>query len=199
MGVINTGSFAKALWPGINAWYGAAYKEWSEEYGNLFDIESSSKAFEEEVGISGFGLAAQKTEGRGIQYDEASQTWVTRYQHATYALGFVVTQEMIEDNQYDLTIIGTHFHNTGAEDRAIFYGHGGGFVDVELEEQTFYEGVHIFRLLLKLPRATIGEDHGFDLGFAKRVDGGIDASLSDVVTDGRSKLICTVVKRVSVG
>jgi hypothetical protein len=106
MGVITTGSFAKALWPGINKWWGQAYKEWKEEYPALFSIESSSKAFEEEVGVSGFGLPAEKTEGRGISYDDASQSFVMRYQHKTYALGFVITQEMIEDNQYDITVIG---------------------------------------------------------------------------------------------
>jgi len=106
MGVINTGSFAKALWPGINKWFGDSYKEWPEEYKALFDIETSKKAFEEEVGISGFGLPSVKAEGEGIIYDEARQSFITRYQHKVYALGFVVTREAIEDNQYDLTILG---------------------------------------------------------------------------------------------
>jgi hypothetical protein len=106
MGAINTGSFAKALWPGINAWYGQSYKEWPEEYSDLFDTEKSSKAYEEEVGVSGFGLAAEKAEGTGLLFDEASQSWVNRYVNKTYALGFIVTQEMIEDNQYDITVIG---------------------------------------------------------------------------------------------
>src|SRR5512137_1273282 len=102
MGIINTGSFAKALWPGINAFFGAAYKEWPEEYRQLFDEEKSTKAYEEDVAVSGFGLAAEKTEGRGIMFDDASQSYIFRYVNKTYALGFIVTQEMIEDNQYDL-------------------------------------------------------------------------------------------------
>jgi len=106
MGVINTGSFAKALWPGINAWFGQTYNEWPEEYKDLFATESSSKAYEEEVGVSGFGLAAEKSEGSGILYDEASQSFVNRYTNKTYTLGFIVTQEMIEDNQYDISVIG---------------------------------------------------------------------------------------------
>ena len=106
MGVINTGSFAKALWPGINKWFGEAYKEWPEEYKMLFDIETSKKAYEEEVGVSGFGLPSEKAEGAGIVYDEAKQSFTMRYQHKTYALGFVVTEEAIEDNQYDLTVLG---------------------------------------------------------------------------------------------
>lgn len=106
MGIINTGSFAKALWPGINAWFGLRYKEWPTEYTALFDEEKSGKAFEEEVGVSGFGLAAEKAEGAGITFDEASQSFVMRYNNKTYSLGFIITQEMIEDNQYDLTVIG---------------------------------------------------------------------------------------------
>jgi hypothetical protein len=106
MGVINTGSFAKALWPGINAWFGQSYNEWPTEYTDLFDTEKSTKAYEEEVGVSGFGLAAEKSEGSGILYDEASQSFVNRYTNKTYTLGFIVTQEMIEDNQYDITVIG---------------------------------------------------------------------------------------------
>jgi phage major head subunit gpT-like protein len=106
MGVINTGSFTKALWPGINKWFGTAYAEWPEEYTKLFDVESSNKAFEEEVGVMGFGLASMKPEGAGITYDEAAQGFINRYINRTYALGFIITQEAIEDNQYDVTNLG---------------------------------------------------------------------------------------------
>jgi len=36
MAIINTGSFGKALWPGINAWYGQAYNEHPVEYTDIF-------------------------------------------------------------------------------------------------------------------------------------------------------------------
>lgn len=101
-GVINSGSFAKALWPGVNAWYGKAYDEYSVEYTSLFDKFSSSKAWEEDVGISSFGLAVQKGEGAPISYDSEQQAFVTRYQHVVYALGFIITREMMEDDQYDV-------------------------------------------------------------------------------------------------
>lgn len=106
MGVINTGNFAKALWPGIRNWFGQTYKEWPEEYTQLFDTETSKRAYEEEVGISGYGLAHELSEGAGVQYDEASQSFVMRYVNKTYVNGFIVTQTMIEDNQYDLSVIG---------------------------------------------------------------------------------------------
>jgi hypothetical protein len=76
------------------------------EYTDLFDTESSTRAYEEEVGVSGFGLASETSQGAGVVYDEAKQTFVSRYTNKTYTHGFIITQEMIEDNQYDLSIIG---------------------------------------------------------------------------------------------
>lgn len=102
MSVITSSSFAKALWPGVNAWYGRAYSEYPEEYTKLFDKYTSNKAFEEDVGISSFGLAVQKSEGAPISYDSERQGFITRYQHAVYALGFIITREMMEDDQYDV-------------------------------------------------------------------------------------------------
>lgn len=102
MSIINTGSFAKALWPGVNAWYGKSYTDYKVEYTDLFDTFSSNKAFEEDVGISSFGLAVQKSEGAPISYDTERQGFTTRYQHVVYALGFIITREMMEDDQYDI-------------------------------------------------------------------------------------------------
>jgi len=102
MSIINSGSFAKALWPGVNAWYGKAYNEYDTEFDKLFDKNTSTKAFEEDVGVSSFGLAVQKGEGSPISYDSERQAFTTRYQHAVFALGFIITREMMEDDQYDV-------------------------------------------------------------------------------------------------
>jgi len=102
MSVINSSSFAKALWPGINAWYGKAYDEYPVEYTDLFDTYTSRKQFEEDVGISSFGLAVQKPEGSPITYDTERQGFITRYNHTVFALGFIVTREIYEDDQYDV-------------------------------------------------------------------------------------------------
>ena len=99
---ITTGNFSKALWPGINAWYGKAYNEHKVEYTDLFSKYSSRKAWEEDVSLSGFGLAQVKGEGDAVSYDTERQGFVTRYTHVTYALGFVITREMVEDDLYDV-------------------------------------------------------------------------------------------------
>ena len=106
MGVINTGSFAKALWPGVSTWYGQKYDEWPVEYKDLFDEESSTKAYEEDVGVSGFGLAEEVTEGGKTPFDEARQAFINRYINKTYRKGFIVTMEAMEDAQYDLASLG---------------------------------------------------------------------------------------------
>ena len=100
MSVITSSSFAKALWPGVNAWYGKAYNDYATEWDKLFDKNTSDKAYEEDVGLSSFGLAAIKSEGAPIQYDTERQGFTSRYNHVVYALGFIVTREIFEDDQY---------------------------------------------------------------------------------------------------
>lgn len=138
MGVITTSSFAKALWPGVNAWYGKAYNDYQPEWDKLFDKNTSSKAFEEDVGVSSLGLAAIKAEGAAITYDSERQGFTTRYNHVVYALGFMITREMYEDDQYDIVgkkkanalarsmrqskeIVGANVYN-----RAVTSGYTGG-------------------------------------------------------------------------
>jgi hypothetical protein len=102
MSVINTGSFGKALWPGINKWYGDAYTEYPVEWDKIFSKNTSRKNFEEDVSTSMFGLAQQKGEAGAVSYDTAQQGFVDRYTHVVYALGFVITKEMVEDDLYDV-------------------------------------------------------------------------------------------------
>lgn len=97
MGVITTGNFAKDLVPGVKTWFATKYKEYPIEYLDIFDKMTSNKAFEEEVGVTGFGLAQIKTEGAGISYDDQSQGYISRYTHVTYGLGFIITREMHDD------------------------------------------------------------------------------------------------------
>jgi len=100
-GVITTGNHPKALWPGIQAWFGASYKEYPEEYREIFEVVKSTKAYEEDVGLSGFGLATLKGEGTAISYDSESQKFTKRYSHTTWGLGYAVTEEELEDGQYE--------------------------------------------------------------------------------------------------
>jgi hypothetical protein len=100
MGVITTAAIAKALYPGVKTWYGQKYAEYPEEWPEIFKRETSERAFEEEVGLTGFGLYQQKNEGAGISFDAMSQAFITRYNMIVWGLGFIITREMIEDNLY---------------------------------------------------------------------------------------------------
>src|SRR6056300_1098377 len=91
----------KELEPGLNALFGLEYARYEQEHTEIFDTESSDRAFEEEVMLSGFGSAPVKTEGSGISYDNAEETFTARYTHETIALAFAITEEAIEDNLYD--------------------------------------------------------------------------------------------------
>lgn len=102
MAVITTGTHPKALWPGIKAWWGRSYDEHQVEYTDLFDVETSDKAYEEEVEITGFGLAPVKPQGSAISYDTELQGAITRFVHVAYALGYIVTYEELRDNLYEV-------------------------------------------------------------------------------------------------
>jgi hypothetical protein len=102
MAIITTSSFAKALWPGVNTWYGDAYTQYPVEWDKLFEKNTSRKAFEEDVGASYFGLATVKTEGAPVTYDSSRQGFTSRYNHVVYALGFIITREIYEDDLYDV-------------------------------------------------------------------------------------------------
>jgi len=99
-GVINNGSHPKLLWPGIHAVWGQMYDQHPAEYTDLFDVQGSQKAYEQDVQVTGFGLAPVKGQGAAIQYDSEMQGWVTTYAHVAYALGYIVTKEELDDNLY---------------------------------------------------------------------------------------------------
>jgi hypothetical protein len=98
---ISTQTHPKLLWPGIqDLWGDYFYGEHDSEYDKLFEVDDSSKAYEEDVQITGFGLAPVKTQGGSISYDTEHQGFVQRYTHVAYALGYVVTHEELKDNLY---------------------------------------------------------------------------------------------------
>lgn len=97
---IGTYTHPKALWPGIHEWWGTNYADWPEEWSKLVDATNSNQNYEEEVQNVSFGLVPTKAEGAGITYDTETQGFITRYTHVTYAMGYIVTKEEMEDNLY---------------------------------------------------------------------------------------------------
>jgi len=98
---ISRSQLVKELEPGLNALFGLEYKNYADEHTQIFDIENSDRAFEEEVMLSGFANASVKPEGSSVNFDTAQESFTARYTHETLALAFSITEEAIEDNLYD--------------------------------------------------------------------------------------------------
>jgi hypothetical protein len=135
MSATNTGNIAKLLWPGLNAIWGE-YKDHQMEYKDLFTTQSSEKAYEEDQLIPGLGLAPQKSEGAAVVYDTLSQGITSRYTNLAYSLGFVLTREALDDNQYKgkalkaMKMLARSFRQTKETVGANVYnrGHTSGYV-----------------------------------------------------------------------
>ena len=98
---ISRAQLVKELEPGLNALFGLEYDRYTNETAEIFTTETSDRAFEEEVMLSGFGSAATKAEGAAVTFDDAKEAFTARYTHQTVALAFAITEEAIEDNLYD--------------------------------------------------------------------------------------------------
>ncbi|MDB9996614.1 Mu-like prophage major head subunit gpT family protein [Gammaproteobacteria bacterium] len=98
---ISRAQLAKELEPGLNVLFGMEYDRYDAEHAEIYDTESSDRAFEEEVMLVGFGNANTKSEGAGVQFDSANEAYSARYTHETIALAFALTEEAMEDNLYD--------------------------------------------------------------------------------------------------
>ena len=98
---ISRSQLVKELEPGLNALFGLEYKQYENQHEQIYTKETSDRAFEEEVMLSGFAQAQVKPEGSGVTFDNAQETFTARYTHETVALAFSITEEAIEDNLYD--------------------------------------------------------------------------------------------------
>ncbi len=97
---ISRAQLAKELEPGLNSLFGLEYNTYDQEYTEIFSVEDSDRAFEEEVLLTGFGSAPTKSEGQGVQFDNANESYTARYTHDTVGLAFALTEEAVEDNLY---------------------------------------------------------------------------------------------------
>ena len=98
---ISRAQLAKELEPGLNALFGMEYDRYENQHSEIYPTESSDRAFEEEVMLSGFGAAPNKSEGSAVNFDDAGEAYTARYNNETIALAFSITEEAIEDNLYD--------------------------------------------------------------------------------------------------
>jgi hypothetical protein len=99
-GVITRSNHPDALWPGVKAWYGKNYETLPMLWSDVFERQTSNKAYEKVIESTGFGLAVAKPEGSSISYDSDQEGVVNTFTHVVYGLGYIVTREELEDNLY---------------------------------------------------------------------------------------------------
>lgn len=103
-GIFTTGSAPKRLLPGVEGWFGNAYKQYKPEYTEIFETLTSSKNYEEIVGLVGMGLGITKEQGGPVEYASPRQGFTSRFTHVNYGLGFIITQEALDDDQYAMSM-----------------------------------------------------------------------------------------------
>jgi hypothetical protein len=99
-GTISTGSLPRLLQDGVNKVFGDSLKEHDTKWDKMFSIHQSSKNFEVDVQLEGFTRATSKNEGDDITFDSRQQGFTPKYQHTTFAKGYIVTEEALEDELY---------------------------------------------------------------------------------------------------
>ena len=95
-GVITTGSFPKALKPGVHEFFGMSYDQKEQQCKFLFSTEQAKYGTEQDVSTSGTGLAPVKDEGGSVKYDSAEQFYTNRSEMIVYGLGIQITREEMD-------------------------------------------------------------------------------------------------------
>src|SRR3990167_4260368 len=97
-------NFGDLLAPGFMDVYHEEFDRYPDEYTQIFNLKNSARQYEDLTGVSGFGLVPDKNEGEPTTYDDPIQGFNRRLTHTTRSLGFRVTEEMWEDDLYDVMV-----------------------------------------------------------------------------------------------
>ena len=95
---IQSSTIVDALDANLNEMFQDGLKSWDDEYTKIFNIEDSDKQSEKDSYESGFVQMPEKSEGSTATYDTILPGISKTYTHKTYALGYEITEEAIEDN-----------------------------------------------------------------------------------------------------
>lgn len=98
------GAFPQLLATGAHA----VFVEWRDikqkepEFEKIFNVSTSTKAFEDEFQMVGLGPMPEKPENNSTAYFDGIQAGIKRYLHLTYAMGSRASWELVEDDQYGI-------------------------------------------------------------------------------------------------
>ena len=99
---VNSGNYGRLLEPGLRKIFMETYKEKPEQFSQIFNISNSSKAVETDLRMGGFTQWGTKASLDGVEYENPTGTDTVMYKHVTYAKGFQVEKEMVDDEQYSI-------------------------------------------------------------------------------------------------
>lgn len=95
-------NFGDLLEPGFKKIFDDAFKEMEMVFPKIFNVDSSERQQEKVSGVTGFGLLQQTSEGASIDYEDPVQMYDTTFVHLKYTKGFKVSEEMVEDDLYNV-------------------------------------------------------------------------------------------------
>lgn len=98
--MIVRGAFNHLLRPGLRQDFRDSYESFPEEFGMYLDVENLDRAEEERVAISGLGRMVRKGEIEPITYIDPVQSDKYVYVDDEFALGFIISRRMMEDDLY---------------------------------------------------------------------------------------------------
>ena len=99
---VGAGNLPELLWPGISTIWADTYRRYPPLWNRYMILRRSTKAFEKEQGITGFGLAGVKDTNDSVPYVDMLQGYQKEYVNITYGLGTSLTRDLIDDEQYNV-------------------------------------------------------------------------------------------------
>lgn len=95
-------NFGDLLEPGLRKIFDDKYNEIPEVFSSIFHVDSSNVDVERDSAVTGFGLLTQTAEGGAITYEDPIQMYDVSYVHLKYTKGFKVSEELVEDDRYNV-------------------------------------------------------------------------------------------------
>lgn len=95
-------NFGDLLEPGLRKIFDDRYAEIPEVFSSIFHVNNSAVDVERDSAVTGFGLLTQTAEGASIPYEDPIQMYDVSYVHLKYTKGFKVSEELVEDDRYNV-------------------------------------------------------------------------------------------------
>jgi hypothetical protein len=117
------GGNAEFLAPGLNRFTFNRLRERPSQFARYVRVQTSTRAWEDSFDMMGFGPLAKKGELTPTMLDEPLKIPGVRVIHDSFALGFLVSEEMREDEQYGIVNQLAGSLGRSARITAELYGH----------------------------------------------------------------------------